>query len=112
MQGQERAVKQVFTANPEILETEIEIHRLLGPQCRMKKKWGTLFVHLFIQYIYSIYIVYLFIYVCVCLERWEGREAGRGRVPECVVTKHMEESSVLMGRENEACSQAIFAELH
>eukprot|EP00913_Durusdinium_trenchii_P022615 g21239.t1 len=30
MQGQERAVKQVFTANPEILETEIEIHRHIG----------------------------------------------------------------------------------
>ena len=27
MQGTERAVKQVFTANPEILDTEIEIHR-------------------------------------------------------------------------------------
>eukprot|EP00435_Cladocopium_sp_Y103_P030871 s686_g7.t1 len=30
MQGTERAVKQVFTANPEILDTEIEIHRHLG----------------------------------------------------------------------------------
>ncbi len=27
MQGTERAAKQVFTANPEILDTEIEIHR-------------------------------------------------------------------------------------
>ena len=30
MQGTERAVKQVFTANPEILDTEIEIHRRWG----------------------------------------------------------------------------------
>lgn len=30
MQGTEHAVKQVFTANPEILDTEIEIHRHLG----------------------------------------------------------------------------------